>query len=52
MEKFLPPAVNRGDKWRDSASFGRCAPVKLLARTGEGNKPRFTKPYNLQQTLY
>ena len=52
MEKFIAPAVEAGDKPRDSAALRDSPGVKLFAKRGGANKPRAAAPYNLQQTLF
>jgi hypothetical protein len=44
--------VDYGDILRESAGFRGAPGVKLFAKTGVGNKPRFQAPNNHHQTLF
>jgi len=51
-EKIPTITVDFGDGARDSAQSRESLPVKLLAKFVRANKPRSSRPYKLQQTLF
>ncbi len=50
-EKFRVLGVDYGDRMCESAALRGALQVKLFAKEGEGNKPRQSTLYYLQQTL-
>jgi hypothetical protein len=51
-EKINQPAVDFGDGARDSAQSRESRAVKLLAKFVGANKPRSSRLYKLQQSLF
>jgi len=51
-EKIHTPSVDSGDEASDSAQSRESLRVKLLAKFVRANKPRSSRSYKLQQTLF